>query len=150
MIRTTIAMKSGFGLVAALVMFLSVSQADAARFRLVAAADDAAAAEAAGPCCPDPCIIYRHIHKHGRTCCKCECKPPVKATLSVPDPCQCDCAYDVNVCLPACCTGEPTVCKGCDLLGRPTVTYSWCCGFTVKASFRRCGDLLVTSIGSLK
>jgi hypothetical protein len=53
----------------------------------------------------------------------------------------------VPICLPACCTGEPSVCAGTGFLCRDVVDYEWCCGFRVKVVFRRCGDLLVKTWG---
>jgi hypothetical protein len=93
-------------------------------------------------CCGQPCITYRHC---GRSIC-CDCKPSVDLVLKVKSPCS-DCEVDVPVCLPACCTGEPKVCCGVGFLGRPVVEYQWCCGFSVRVAFKRCGDLLVTTRG---
>lgn len=94
-------------------------------------------------CCPKPCIVFRH---HGpKLCCGC-CKPPVETVLKVKAPCS-DCEIDVPVCVPACCTGDPTICFGVGAFGRPIVVYEWCCGFSVRVAFRHCGDLLVTTWG---
>ncbi len=93
-------------------------------------------------CCPKPCIIYRH---GGPKLC-CDCKPGVPTTLKVKDPCTC-CQTEISVCLPACCTGEPTVCCGTGLFCRDIVCYEWCCGFRVRVTFKKCGDLIVTTWG---
>jgi hypothetical protein len=97
-----------------------------------------------GPaCCPKPCITYHH---HGpKLCCDC-CKPPVETTLKVKPPCS-DCEIDVVVCVPGCCTGEPTVCQGTGFLGRPIIEYEWCCGYRVRVAFKHCGDVLVNTWG---
>lgn len=51
------------------------------------------------------------------------------------------------VCLPGCCVGEPKVCTDRGLFGRHVVWYEWCCGFSVKVTFKRSGELLVTYVG---
>jgi hypothetical protein len=94
-------------------------------------------------CCPKPCITYRH--RGPKLCCGC-CLPPVETVLKVKNPCTC-CETDIPVCLPGCCTGEPTICCGSGFLGRDVVEYEWCCGFRVRIAFKRCGDLLVTTWG---
>jgi hypothetical protein len=94
-------------------------------------------------CCPKPCITYRHCGP--KLCCDC-CKPPVETTLKVKTPCT-GCEVDIQVCVPACCTGEPMVCCGVGFLGRPIVEYEWCCGYRVRVAFKLCGDLLVTTWG---
>ena len=94
-------------------------------------------------CCQKPCITYRH--RGPKLCCGC-CQPPVPTVLSVKNPCTC-CEIEVPVCLPACCTGEPKVCRGTGLFGRDVVEYEWCCGFSVRVAFKHCGDLIVTTWG---
>jgi len=66
--------------------------------------------------------------------------------MVVKDPCT-GCETEIEVCLPACCKGEPTKCCGVGFLGRDVVTYEWCCGFSVRVAFTRCGDLIVTTWG---
>lgn len=102
----------------------------------VAAAPDAA-------CCPEPCIHYRHCGP--KLCCG-PCKPPKPIVLKVKHPCTC-CEIEVPVCLPACCEGEPTVCTGKGFLCRDIVEYEWCCGYSVRVAFKKCGDLVVTTWG---
>jgi hypothetical protein len=68
----------------------------------------------------------------------------VHTVLTIVDPCTC-CPVDVPVCLPACCTGEPTVCSGRGLLGRCVLTYTWCCGYQVTLRIKRNGDLIVVA-----
>lgn len=117
----------------------------AAKATNLAAATTTAAAlnpGCAAPCCPTPCITYRH--RGPKICCGCE--PSVKTVLTVNDPCTC-CPVQICVCLPSCCTGEPTVCCHRGLLGRDVVTYQWCCGFSVDVRFLRSGDIVVVTHG---
>jgi hypothetical protein len=94
-------------------------------------------------CCPQPCIIYRC---HGPKLCCGDCRPGVETVLRVKDPCTC-CEVEVKVCVPACCTGEPTICAGVGFLCRDIVTYEWCCGYKVRVAFKHCGDVLVSTWG---
>lgn len=96
----------------------------------------------AAPCCPAPCITYRH---RGPKIC-CGCAPSVQTVLVVNDPCTC-CPVQIPVCLPSCCTGEPTVCCHTGFLGRDVVSYEWCCGFSVDVRFLRSGDIVVVTRG---
>jgi len=89
-----------------------------------------------------PCIIYR---TRGRQLACCGCEPPIQTILQVKDPASC-CVVDVPVCLPGCCTDVPEVCDRCGLFGRGIVTYDWCCGFSVRVTFKLNGDVLVTYI----
>ncbi len=94
-------------------------------------------------CCPEPCVTYRH--RGPKLCCD-SCKPSTPLTLKVRNLCT-GCETDVEVCLPACCEGEPKVCEGTGFLCRDTVVYEWCCGYSVRVAFKHCGDLLVTTWG---
>jgi len=107
----------------------------------VAAAHDPCVAPAP-PCCPAPCIIYRHL---GPSVC-CGCAAPVPTVLNVVDPCTC-CPLEIPVCLPACCTGTPVVCSRPGLFASSVVTYDWCCGFNVTIRFRRSGEVVVVTRG---
>jgi hypothetical protein len=54
------------------------------------------------------------------------------------------CVYEIPLCIPACCTGEPTMEEWCGLFGRGVVEYCWECGFTAKVIFRHViGDVKV-------
>ncbi|QDU29713.1 hypothetical protein ETAA8_48280 [Anatilimnocola aggregata] len=100
-----------------------------------------APATCAPKCCP-PNICYRH-HKG------CVCFDPCKTVeliLHVKDPCTC-CLVEVPVCMPVCCTGDPTVCCYTGFLRRPVVEYSWACGFQLKVVFDRRGDITVHYYG---
>jgi hypothetical protein len=90
-----------------------------------------------------PCITYRG-QRALDVCCGCE--PPIKTVLLVKDPVTC-CCVEVPICLPACCTDAPEVCAREGLLGRGVVTHDWCCGFSVKVTFRNRGDVVVTYSG---
>jgi len=55
-----------------------------------------------------------------------------------------DCLYEIPLCLPACCLGEPTVQERSGLGGRGVVEYCWECGFSATVKFRhRLGDVKV-------
>jgi hypothetical protein len=54
------------------------------------------------------------------------------------------CLYEIPLCLPECCVGEPTVQERRGLGGRGVVEYCWECGFTATLKFRhRLGDVKV-------
>ena len=54
------------------------------------------------------------------------------------------CCYEIPLCIPACCTGEPKVSGGRSLLGRGVVEYCWPCGFRAIVKFRHLlGDVRV-------
>lgn len=107
------------------------------------AAGDPACCEPEAKCCPQPCIRYVY-----RGCAKacCDSAPPVKTVLKVRNPCTC-CVVEVPVCVPACCTGCPTVNERCGILCRGKVAYDWCCGFNITFRFDRCGDVTVVYRG---
>ena len=115
-----------------------------------AAASSAALKAANGACCTptevckEPrCIAYKS-HRFLR--CKWDCCATQKVVLQVPDHCCC-CLVEVPVCIPACCSGAPTVCAHDGCLGRDVVEYSWCCGYHLKVVFDRCGNVTVHSYG---
>ena len=93
-------------------------------------------------CCPTPCVTY--VHCGPKLCCGCEPGKPI--TMTVKDPCT-GCETEIQVCLPACCEGEPTMCCGTGLFCRDVINYEWCCGFRVKVIFKHCGDLIVKTWG---
>ncbi len=54
------------------------------------------------------------------------------------------CLYEIPMCIPACCTGEPTVSSGRGIFGRGVVEYCWPCGFRAEVKFRHLlGDVKV-------
>ena len=104
-----------------------VSSAKTTTTTVAKATTTAPCATAPAKCCPQPSISYRNGIG---SACAYGCKPPVQTVLTVKDPCTC-CPVQVPVCIPACCTDEPTVgCRG-TILGRGVVLYDWCCGFRV-------------------
>jgi hypothetical protein len=70
----------------------------------------------------------------------------MNVVLQVKQPCTC-CLIEVPVCIPTCCTGNPTVCCYCGCFGRTIVAYSWSCGVTVEIVFRRNGCYFVRYCG---
>jgi hypothetical protein len=113
----------------------------AAKTPVPAAAQTAPAAEApttvatsAAECCPKPCVEYR-THLSARRMLRCTSQ--VQVTMAVDNPADCkNCAVEIPMCIPCCCTGEPTVTSECGLLGRGIVEYCWPCGFRAKVVFR--------------
>ena len=54
------------------------------------------------------------------------------------------CAYEIPMCIPACCVGDPQVKGGVGILGRGKVEYRWPCGFRAIVKFRHIlGDVEV-------
>jgi hypothetical protein len=54
------------------------------------------------------------------------------------------CYYEIPLCIPGCCVGEPRVSGGRGLLGRGVVEYRWECGFRAEVKFRHFrGDVKV-------
>jgi hypothetical protein len=66
--------------------------------------------------------LYRHHAK-------------IDLVMVTKNPADC-CLYEIPLCVPACCVGEPTVSEGRGLLGRGVVEYCWPCGFTATVKFR--------------
>jgi hypothetical protein len=84
----------------------------------------------------EPCVIYANS-----PCCD-PCVPLVPQVLTVCDPCT-GCPIPVQVCLPACCDGDPCVRSRRTLFGCGLVRFDWCSGYGVTVRFTRCGDLRV-------
>jgi hypothetical protein len=54
------------------------------------------------------------------------------------------CFYEIPLCIPACCTGEPAMSGGMGIFGRGVVEYCWPCGFRAIVKFRHVlGDVRV-------
>jgi len=54
------------------------------------------------------------------------------------------CYYEIPLCIPGCCVGEPRMSGGRGLLGRGVVEYCWECGFRAEVKFRQIlGDVKV-------
>lgn len=88
---------------------------------------------------PAPPIVYdtdhdaRKMYRSGQ----------VQLVMVTQDPSD-GCCYEIPLCIPACCTGEPKVSAGRGLLGRGVVEYCWQCGFRAKVKFRHVrGDVRV-------
>lgn len=47
-----------------------------------------------------------------------------------------NCAYEIPMCVPACCVGDPKVSNGRGIFGRGVVEYRWACGFRAIVKFR--------------
>lgn len=138
-----------FTALAAGMMLLTASPADARLLKASAAAAHGPScgceAPSCGPQCSyNPCIEYRHVHRWKKACCG---SGTMNMVLTVEDPTKCGCAVEVPVCVPCCCTSEPCVKSRCGLLGRGVVTYEWCCGYKLTVTFKKCGDVVVTYFG---
>jgi hypothetical protein len=54
------------------------------------------------------------------------------------------CYYEIPLCIPGCCVGEPKVSAGRGIFGRGIVKYCWECGFNAEVKFRQIlGDVKV-------
>lgn len=53
------------------------------------------------------------------------------------------CLYEIPLCIPECCVGEPQVTSYCGLFGRGVVKYCYACGLEVEVKFRLRGDVEV-------
>ena len=88
---------------------------------------------------PAPPIVYdtdhdaRKMYRSGQ----------IQLVVVTQDPSD-GCLYEIPLCIPACCTGEPRIKGGRSLLGRGVVEYCWACGFKAKVKFRHVlGDVKV-------
>ena len=96
------------------------------------------------PCgCLRPRRIEYRDHRRPPRKGDCLCAPPIPTALVVPAGLGCQCAVEIPVCLPACCTASPQVEARRGLLGRTRVLYRWCCGLEVELVFCGNGDLIV-------
>lgn len=68
--------------------------------------------------------------------------PFVELTTITQNPAD-GCFYEIPLCLPACCIGEPQVTSYCGLLGRGVVVYCYDCGLKIEVKFRLRGDVEV-------
>jgi hypothetical protein len=88
---------------------------------------------------PTPPIVYdtdhdaRKMYRAGQ----------VELVMVTQDPAD-GCCYEIPLCIPACCTGDPKVSSGRGIFGRGVVEYCWSCGFRAKVKFRHTlGDVRV-------
>lgn len=63
------------------------------------------------------------------------CHGQVNLVMVTKNPADC-CLYEIPLCVPACCEGQPAVREGRGIFGRGIVEYCWPCGFTAKVKFR--------------
>ena len=68
--------------------------------------------------------------------------PFVELTMVTQNPAN-GCFYEIPLCLPACCTGEPAMTSYCGLMGRGVVVYCYECGLEIEVKFRLRGDVEV-------
>lgn len=66
----------------------------------------------------------------------------VELTIVTQNPAD-GCLYEIPLCVPECCLGEPRVTSHCGLLGRGVVKYCYECGLEVEVIFRLRGDVKV-------
>jgi hypothetical protein len=66
----------------------------------------------------------------------------VELTMVTQNPAD-GCFYEIPLCVPECCLGEPQVTSHCGLLGRGVVKYCYECGLEVEVIFRLRGDVKV-------
>lgn len=88
---------------------------------------------------PTPPIVYhadhdaRRMYRSGQT----------NLIMVTQDPAD-GCCYEIPMCIPACCTGDPQVSSGHGIFGRGVVEYCWPCGFRAEVKFRHVlGDIKV-------
>jgi hypothetical protein len=79
----------------------------------------AAANEVAAEVHPAPPIVS-HVSLRARRLYRCE--KLVEVNVVAKNPADC-CQYEIPLCIPACCTGEPKVTEGCGLLGDVKIRY---------------------------
>ena len=73
----------------------------------------------------------------------CIARAQINIVMLTQDPSD-GCAYEIPLCIPACCDGEPKVSGGRGIFGRGVVEYCWPCGFRAIVKFRHVlGDVKV-------
>lgn len=88
---------------------------------------------------PAPPIKY-HAGRRARRMLRCQ--EQVELVMVTKNPADC-CLYEIPLCLPACCEGQPLMRERRGLFGRGVVEYCWSCGFTATVKFRLRGDVKV-------
>ena len=102
----------------------------------------------AGPvCCPINVVDVR-TKLSARRMFRCH-GPGVPTAVCVDNPADCVCTlFEVPLCVPCCCVGEPRVCNSrTGLLGRGHVDLVWDCGFVATVTFRVHGGVIITYAG---
>lgn len=103
---------------------------------------EAAPAPAGPVCCPLNVVDYRTTLSAKRAY-RCY-GPGVNTAVCIDNPADCTCTqYQVDLCVPACCTGAPRVCPTTGLFGRGKVDLVWDCGFSATVVFRAHGGAIV-------
>lgn len=121
------------GLAAALLV-MTASTADAGLLGLVGCCDSAPACCEPEPACCEPAPVC------------CEPPPPVSVTWCVQDPCDPCASYEVTACVPACCAGQVPCLDGWrrGFLGRKVLTYKFPgCDHCVEVVIRCLGGAFV-------
>ena len=88
---------------------------------------------------PAPPIVY-HTGPRARRMLRCQ--EQVQLVMVAKNPADC-CLYEIPLCVPACCEGEPLVRERRGIFGGGVVEYCWPCGFTATVKFRLRGDVKV-------
>jgi hypothetical protein len=81
---------------------------------------------------PTPPISYATGHRARRML---RCTEQVELVMVAKNPIDC-CLYEIPLCVPACCEGQPAMREGRGIFGRGVVEYCWPCGFVAKVVFR--------------
>ena len=63
------------------------------------------------------------------------CNEQVELVMIAKNPVDCR-LYEIPLCVPACCEGQPAMREGRGIFGRGIVEYCWPCGFIAKVKFR--------------
>lgn len=63
------------------------------------------------------------------------CNEQVQLVMVTKNPIDC-CLYEIPLCVPACCEGQPAMRERRGFLGAGIVEYCWPCGFVAKVKFR--------------
>jgi hypothetical protein len=93
--------------------------------------------------CPQPRRIEYRDHRRPPRKGEGLCVSPIHMALLVPNPLGCQCAVEIPVCVPACCSDAPQVEARRGLLGRTRLRYRWCCGFEIEVVICGNGDWIV-------
>ena len=122
--------------------------------RLVSPSDHVAEGEIIAPaestCIPVP-VCEHKLHRSARRFLACNCGT-THAVLEVTNPADClgccpadclGCCYEIQLCLPECCTGTPCQSSRVGLFRRGMVEYCWPCGWRATVVFRARGDVVV-------
>jgi hypothetical protein len=81
---------------------------------------------------PTPPIVY-HAGPRARRMVR--CNDQVQLVMVAKNPIDC-CLYEIPLCVPACCEGQPAMREGRGIFGRGVVQYCWPCGYVAKVIFR--------------